>query len=151
MDKFLYLIRQYLATSFRFFSKRDWRDLDLLEAYLEALANTPLNPTNGKIPDGLRYHLLDIYVDEIERVDEKREERVPIEALLRPIRELGDQSPAKAIRAAVKETLEDQRLRDRHTDGDSHGEVQHEIQINSCQAVEDATGDFEDEWGGIEE
>lgn len=151
MDKFLYLVRQYLAASFQFFSKRDWRDKDLLEDYLEVLTATPLNPTNSKIPDGMRYHLLDIYVDEIDKVDPKQEAVIPIETLLRPVRELGRQSPSKAIRAAVKETLNDKRLTDRHVDGGLDGNKQDEIQNDGNPVDEGVSNDFDDEWGGIKD
>ncbi|KAL9074148.1 MAG: hypothetical protein Q9157_004496 [Trypethelium eluteriae] len=128
MNKFLYLIRQYFLAALSFFAKRDWRDRDLLGEYLEVLATIPLNPTSGKIPNGLRYHVLDIYVDEMDKVDAKRERMLPIEDLLGPVKELGVQSPTKAIREAVKDTLRDERLVIWRGKAGSPGEMQDDIQ-----------------------
>ena len=151
MDKFLYLIRQYLAASFRFFAKRAWRDVDLLEEYIEVLAATPLNPTSSKIPDGLRYHLLDIYVDEMDKVDEKREGVMLIEELLEPVKDLGRQSPTKAIRLRVKEALADERLADWTGDQISSKKKPKEAQNNDGHVSEDIEVEVEDEWDGIQD
>ncbi|KAL9089633.1 MAG: hypothetical protein Q9165_005665 [Trypethelium subeluteriae] len=150
MDKFLYLIRQCFLASLRFFAKRNWQDRDTLEEYLDVLAKVPLNPTNGKIPDGLRYHVLDIYIDEMDKVDAKREGMLPIEDLLGPVKELGMQSPTKAIREAVKETLRDERLAVWGGNRDSPGEEQDDIQQDNDNA-EGLNDNLADEWSGIED
>lgn len=90
------------------------------------------SPTEGKMPNGLRYHLLDIYLDEVTKVskveveqedddydeDEEEEEREEVydispqqtEILLHPIRKLLKESPTKPVKESAKELLEDERI-----------------------------------------
>lgn len=139
MDKFLFLVRQYLNASFRYFARQDWRNTELLEKYLDILRETPLNPTDQKVPNGLRLHVIDIYVDELDKVDEGREGKMPLEQVLAPLRELGQKSVTKAIRNRVKETLaEDERL------ADWNNPKKPEEEKSNKQ-------DEDEEWGGIDE
>ncbi|PWY89779.1 hypothetical protein BO70DRAFT_308146 [Aspergillus heteromorphus CBS 117.55] len=109
-----------------------------LESYITILEEGPLCPLNFDPdqpplneaenyvpmphgPDGLRYHVLDIWVDEVEKVlefdeteteggERKPKGEVPIELLLRPIEKLKAESPYKPVRTRAAETLEDERL-----------------------------------------
>jgi len=136
MDKFLYLVRVYLEASFRHFAKRDWKNEDQLERYLGILEAIPFNPTDHKIPDGLRYHCLDVYVDELDRLDEKKEGNLPIEKLLRPVRNLGSKTLSKTVRARVKETLDDERLK---------------AWLSDDQNAKENNTEEDNEWNGIED
>jgi ribosomal RNA-processing protein 1 len=70
----------------------------------------PLNPSEQKIPNGLRYHVIDVYVDELDKVDTER--NAPLEKMLEPLKELGEKSLTKPMKLRVKEALEDERLQD---------------------------------------
>lgn len=113
-----------------------------LESYISLLEEGPLCPINfdpkakppGKDeiamphgPDGLRYHITDIWLDELEKVvssydsGDKSEENVPvkdrldvpIELLLRPFEKLKKESQTKSVRVkVVSEVLDDERLVD---------------------------------------
>lgn len=102
----------------------DWAEL---ESYMTIIEEGPLCPLNFDPdqppadeknpnyvpmphgPDGLRYHLLDIWIDEIEKVLEfeegetqdgssrKVKGQVPMELLLRPIEKLRKESPFKPV------------------------------------------------------
>ena len=111
MDKFLYFVRQYLSASFSYFAKSEWKDTKRLDEYMDVLASTPLNPTDKRIPNGIRYHVIDIFVDELEKVDEETEAEMPVEILLAPLRSMVKKSPTKVVRERVKEVLEDDRVR----------------------------------------
>ncbi|KAG5203878.1 Ribosomal RNA-processing protein 1 [Trichophyton interdigitale] len=149
----------------------EWAEL---EAYLDMLEDGPLSPLifdpnpskqlsnqedeNGALikvpkgPDGIRYHLMDIWLDELEKCatepdessagdDEespatKLKEGVPMELLLRPIERLQSESSNKTVRTRAKETLADERLI-------SWG-------VREPEKVEEGS-DEEDEWGGIED
>lgn len=63
-----------------------------------------------RVPNGLRYHIIDIYVDELDRLDTPRSGKLPIDILLSTLRRLGTDSPTKTVRLKVKEALEDARL-----------------------------------------
>jgi ribosomal RNA-processing protein 1 len=136
MDKFLYLIRQVLLSSFRHFANHSWKEID---TYLSILATTPLNPKELRIPNGLRYHMIDIYVDELEKA-ESEDKSWPIEKLLAPLQVLGKESPTKTVRERVKIALEDERVKAwLGEDSDASMEARGET------VVED------DEWVGIQD
>ncbi|CAG8030675.1 unnamed protein product [Penicillium olsonii] len=98
-------------------------------------------------PDGLRYHLIDIWVDELEKVLEFEEEAgedeetpkrkikgdVPVELILRPLEKLRAESQYKPVRTRATEALEDDRL--------------YEWGVRTRPVEEE---DSEEEWGGFE-
>ena len=117
-----------------------------LETYISMLEEGPLCPVNfdpkepkgnketkmAKGPEGIRYHLIDIWLDELEKVAAEADEEgggekeqdgeettktklkpgVPMELLLRPFETLREKSPNKVTRNRAAELLEDQRLVD---------------------------------------
>jgi ribosomal RNA-processing protein 1 len=122
MDKFLFLVRQYVAAAWAYFARTGWEDAEPLREYLEMLGAGPLSPEDRKVPDGMRYHVLDIYVDELDRVDEPRSGKVPVEVLLGPLRRLEKESPTKSVRERARGALEDERLEDWEGGGVIDGE-----------------------------
>ncbi|GKZ18205.1 hypothetical protein AbraIFM66951_000378 [Aspergillus brasiliensis] len=119
--------------------ENDWTALESYITIIEEGPLCPLNfdpdqpPTNEKEdyvamphgPDGLRYHLMDIWIDELEKVLEFEEVEgeeeegqpkkkvkggVPMELLLRPIEKLKAESAYKPVRTRAAETLDDERL-----------------------------------------
>jgi len=98
------------------------------------LKEVPLNASDMKLPNGMRYHVIDIYVDELERAGALAGDAVPLEQLLKPLRTLGKDSPTKAVRVKCKEALADERL-----PGNEKKEED-----------KDANQD-DDGWGGIED
>jgi ribosomal RNA-processing protein 1 len=140
----------------------DWAEL---ESYITIIEEGPLCPLNFDPdqppadeknpnyvpmphgPDGLRYHLLDIWIDEIEKVLEfeegegqdessrKVKGQVPMDLLLRPIEKLRKESPFKPVRTRAAETLNDDRL------------VQWGFKTREVE--EDDDDDSEQEWGGF--
>jgi ribosomal RNA-processing protein 1 len=146
MDKFLYLVRQYVRAGWGYFDRRGWRDEELLEAYLEVLGRIPLSARDAKVPDGMRYHMIDIWVDEMDKVDEKREGKMPMEKLLQLLRVVEKESPSKKIRERSREALEDERLRD--WNGEGAGE---ERRMDVEGAEDEQLEDEDEEWGGIDD
>ncbi|KAK3679611.1 hypothetical protein LTR37_021370 [Vermiconidia calcicola] len=110
MDKFLYLVRCYVGKGFECVAKREWADEELIDDYLAILTAVPLNVRDTKIPNGLRYHVIDVYVDELDKADTER--TVPLVKILAPLRKLGKDSFTKAVRTRVQEALDDDRLLD---------------------------------------
>lgn len=107
MDKFLYLVRCYVQEGFQYVRRAGW-DAELVEAYVEILAATPFEARDVRIPNGLRYHVIDLYVDELDKADE--DSTAPLEKLLAPMRRMGKDSPNKTARKRVAEALDDARL-----------------------------------------
>jgi ribosomal RNA-processing protein 1 len=143
MEKFLLLTRRYLGASLEVLKKSNW-DKTQVKAMIELWEEIPFNVTDVKVPNGMRFHCIDILVDELERVgalssegengDENGE--VPLEVLLGPLRGLASGSPVKAVRVKARGALEDERL-------GGNEKVEEE--------KDGEEGDGEDEWGGIEE
>lgn len=147
-----------------------WADL---EAYISIIEEGPLCPVNFDPdqsskpvvdekdpnfvpmphgPDGLRYHLIDLWVDELEKVlefegdevDEEGEQQkrkikgdVPMELLLRPLEKLRTESPYKPVRTRAIDALDDDRLV--------------EWGIRTRETEEEEEEDSEGEWGGFDD
>ncbi|KAL4969197.1 ribosomal RNA processing 1 family protein [Aspergillus stella-maris] len=144
----------------------DWTDL---KSYLDILANGPLHPlnfdpsqpkpdeANGVIPmphgpDGLRYHILDVYIDELEKaleVDPETKKSKALgdveisaelgELLLAPIERLRKESAHRPVRERAGETLSDERL------------VEWGLREAKAEKEEDSESEeeSEEEWGGF--
>jgi ribosomal RNA-processing protein 1 len=114
LDKYLYLIRQYLNASFAFLSRNKWKK-SLLEQWNAVVEEIPLECQNMRIPNGLRYHVMDIWVDEMEKVEgdawEKEEKKDTLETVVLPVEKMAKDGKLKPLRNAAKECLADDRLR----------------------------------------
>ncbi|GLI73871.1 hypothetical protein PoHVEF18_002101 [Penicillium ochrochloron] len=146
-----------------------WADL---EAYISIIEEGPLCPVNFDPdqsskpvvdekdpnfvpmphgPDGLRYHLIDLWVDELEKVlefdgdevDSEGEPKnrkikgdVPMELLLRPLEKLRTESPYKPVRTRAIDALDDDRL------------VEWGIRTRETEEEEE---DSDGEWGGFDD
>ena len=112
MEKFLLLTRRYVATTFEACKRGQW-ETDLVREHMALLEEIPCNVKDVRVPNGMRFHIIDIYVDELERVGalEDAEERGAwLETLLAPLRILSKNSPTKPVRSRAKAALEDERL-----------------------------------------
>ena len=123
------------------------------------LENFPLSPRERKVPDGLRYHVLDIYADELERAvalgrdgdDDDEEEqgegeiseetRTRVERLLVPVETVAREGLSKGVRMRAKEVLADERVVRWRTKGKG------ESRSGVGGGEED---EQDDEWGGLE-
>ena len=133
MEKFLLLTRRYLGATFQALQKGKW-DERLICQHIELLEEIPCNVEDMRIPNGMRFHVIDIYVDELERVGALENDECHIlEALLRPLRRLAEKSPTKPVRTKAKEALGDERL------------------PGNDKANEEDPRKDDDEWDGIED
>jgi ribosomal RNA-processing protein 1 len=110
MEKFLLLTRRYLGATFQALERGNWAQA-LVREHMDLLLEIPCNVEDMRIPNGMRFHVIDIYVDELERVRalESEEDR-PVELLLEPLRRLAKDSPTKPVRTKAKDALGDERL-----------------------------------------
>jgi ribosomal RNA-processing protein 1 len=110
MEKFLLLTRRYLCATFEVMKRSGWEE-DLVGEHLALIEEIPCNVEDMRIPNGMRFHVIDVYVDELERVGALEEgSEAPVERLLEPLRGLVKSSPTKPVRVKAKEALEDERL-----------------------------------------
>jgi ribosomal RNA-processing protein 1 len=133
MEKFLLLVRRYIGAMFELMEGSGWEE-GCVQELLGVLEEVPLEAGDARLPNGMRYHVIDVYVDELERVGALKHgvEGVPLEELLELLRKLGRDSPTKAVRQKCKEALEDERL------------------PGNEKVVKEKEED-EGEWGGIED
>lgn len=133
MDKFLYLVRQFLAAQFEYLSRDAWKDVEAREEVLHMLEEVPLSPRDVRMPNGLRYHVIDIYVDELDKADPER--TAPLEEMLAPLRKIAKEGITKAVRKRAAEALDDERV------GDWKGE---NVKENDDEEEDDEFGGFDD-------
>ncbi|KAI8578367.1 hypothetical protein K450DRAFT_301188 [Umbelopsis ramanniana AG] len=110
LDKYYMLLRRVIFYTFKYISEHNW-DLGIIDDYSELLKNGPLNPTNNKIPDSIRFHLSDIYLGELEKVvnaqldtlDEDEDIEIPTTELLDAFINLLAKTPNKVTAKKVTE------------------------------------------------
>ncbi|KAI9444884.1 Nop52-domain-containing protein [Lactarius indigo] len=69
MDKYYLLIRRFVNATFRLLMRSDW-DSGLCQVYNDILTTRggPLCPDDSRVPLSLKYHLADIYLEELDKV-----------------------------------------------------------------------------------
>lgn len=101
----------------------------------------PLSPGNRKVPDGVRYHVLDLWVDELEGVVGAEEDGMLKEGLdemlMEPVKRLEREGGSKIVRSRAREVLEDERVREIAPDEER-------------KEMENGRRDDDEEWGGFE-
>ncbi|KAI9708281.1 MAG: hypothetical protein M1828_003010 [Chrysothrix sp. TS-e1954] len=153
MDKFLYLARQMLFVSLEYLARSDFDD-EQCRQLVRILAETPLNIDDNRIPNGIRYHVLDILVDELDRLwlsieatADGREFSRFVDALVKPVSEM-ERRAVKPMRKRAKEVLENPELRmmlmlGRDVDGT--------VKVSAPQANGQSDTASVEEWGGFED
>lgn len=109
LDKFLRLVRCYVNVSCTYLAARGW-DEALVQEYVNLIENVPLSVESEHAPDGLRYHVMDVWVEELDQVDAGREDSCPVDTLMGPLRKLEKVGQSKVVRQRAREALSDQRL-----------------------------------------
>ncbi|APA06026.1 hypothetical protein SS1G_01551 [Sclerotinia sclerotiorum 1980 UF-70] len=163
MEKFLLLVRRYLAAGFEVIvssaegsgkkkagakksAKGDDGTGGAGAEVLSVLAEIPCGTGSDaqRTPNGMRFHVIDIWVDELEKLGlldaakESEEGAERLERLLEPLRKLGKESINKVVRNKVKEALGDERLLG---NGKEEG-AEEDAEMSDAE---------EDGWGGIED
>ncbi|KAH9178801.1 Nop52-domain-containing protein [Lactarius sanguifluus] len=96
MDKYYLLIRRFVNATFRLLTRSDW-DSGLCQVYNDILTTRggPLCHDDSRVPLSLKYHLADIYLEELD----KRVMSAVLEPLVESLTPLGsDEPPSKKRR-----------------------------------------------------
>ncbi len=170
LDKFLMLVRFNLNAMFARLEKEEWDD-EMVEQFLQVLKKIPLSG-DKKIPNGIPFHIIDIYVDELEKVvfkdveendedeDEEDDEQddinkrkqdiidsTPVGELISVFDELSKEAAYKTLREKIRdEVLKDDRLK-------QWGVVEvieEENDESEEDREDDQNEDSEDEWNGFD-
>ncbi|KAK9366490.1 hypothetical protein V1509DRAFT_641604 [Lipomyces kononenkoae] len=138
VDKFYLLIRHFVHMMFRRLLDSGW-EMGLVEKWANILITYPLSCANVSVPDGIKYHMIDIYIDELERavavpeitetcntntnttitpreddhLENSASQRVcPIADIMRPFEVLARDGKSKIVKKrAITEVLNDTRLK----------------------------------------
>ncbi|PSK55311.1 hypothetical protein B9Z65_2700 [Elsinoe australis] len=170
LDKFLFLVRRMVLVGFEGCKREknpssskdeqdssevdeeeeeeeyEW-DVELLDGYLQILKELPLNAKDQKTPAGLKLHVIDVFVDEMDKADSNR--TMDLKKALGPLTVLGRESMTKTVRARAKEALEDERVKDWTGErGESEGEGNGDGADGSGQ---DEDEDEDEEFGGFDD
>ncbi|KAG0295503.1 hypothetical protein BGZ96_011577 [Linnemannia gamsii] len=108
LDKFYFLLRRFLSYSFRMLKENAW-DLETIEEFTTVLTNGPLNASSKQVPDGIRFHLIEIYLEELEKVVSIAESGdVPTAHILQPMFNLlGQTINGKVFKKVAEEVFEE--------------------------------------------
>ncbi|KAI9477432.1 hypothetical protein LPJ55_000654 [Coemansia sp. RSA 990] len=114
IDKYLLLARRMVFFTFKAMQKNQW-DQALVEEYLKVYQEVPANPDDPKIPNSIRTHVSDVYVDELVRLvtemqsesEDAREEAalIPVAQLLEPFMRLISRTPIRHLPPIIQESV----------------------------------------------
>lgn len=113
LDKYLYLIRLYVAESFSYLAKHEW-NAELMANYASLMQGQrmgspgPLSADDGKIVDGLRYHVLDVWLDGLLQLDDW--EFGITTGALKPVQHIQNNGQNKVLRLRALAVLQDVRI-----------------------------------------
>lgn len=134
------LVRCYVNTALAYLAQHAW-DTELLKAYLELIEAIPLSVANAKVSDGLRYHVLDTWVEELDGVDVARDGACPVDEIMGPVRRLEEGGRTKKVRERAKECLSDGRLKNWSSGGGDKV-------VGESNSGNNAGNDEDEGWGG---
>lgn len=118
IDKFYMLMRRVVHASLTRLKNSDW-DEEEVHKFNKAMAKTAMNADDARVPNGLRFHVQDVYADEVERVlraglkegEEPDVESVPMQLLFTDIYSMAQNGYAKFFCQRVeRDILSDGRL-----------------------------------------
>ncbi|KAF1981222.1 Nop52-domain-containing protein [Aulographum hederae CBS 113979] len=160
MDKFLLLVRLYVRVSFELLAKKGWRE-EKVDEMLEVFEATPLNLGRRDLPDGLRMHVVDVWVDELDRVDSGREGNFPLEKMMAPVKKLGEETVSPGVKKTVESALEDERLVDwdnppadseeEHSEDGPNEQLERENERSMSRDNAALEEDLNAEWNGFDD
>ncbi|KAF9964380.1 hypothetical protein BGZ70_006541 [Mortierella alpina] len=108
LDKYYFLLRRFMSYSFRMLKENNW-ELETIEEFSNVMINGPLNATNKTVPDGIRFHLIEIYLEELEKVvDVTQSGEVPTAHILQPMFHLlGKTINGKVFKMVAEEVFQE--------------------------------------------
>jgi ribosomal RNA-processing protein 1 len=141
LDKFLTLQRRMLHAQLLFLAQHGWREKESRDwiAMIGDAREGPLGVGGDgtKVGDGIRYHVLDILLDEMERVDESETEGVPAwyTEEMKSLVQGQSEKASRGVRKRAEEILEDERWRELR--GEGGGENGREAEDEEWSGFED--------------
>ncbi|PIA14432.1 Nop52-domain-containing protein [Coemansia reversa NRRL 1564] len=162
VDKYLLLARRMVFYGFQSMKQSNW-DERVVESFLGAYQEGPINPTEQRIPNSIRSHMADVYVDELVRLageirrgtqDAPEEEvaKIPVAVLLEPFMRLIGTTSIRQMPAIVQESVFEELVvriaeaEERRNEQDSSSDGESDTNNNSLtdnQIVNESLGDVQ--------
>ncbi|KAJ2558342.1 hypothetical protein EV175_000838 [Coemansia sp. RSA 1933] len=157
VDKYLLLMRRVVYFTLKSMESSSW-DEQLVSDYMEVYHTYPVSPSDLKVPNGIREHVADVYIDEIVRLatgilkDDGQSDdsvsRIPVAVLLEPFIRFIGCSKIKHLSPKVQETVfadtvvriaeaEERANAESDSDSDSSGHGAMDIDKDNQTGVED--------------
>ncbi|WYZ35275.1 hypothetical protein EsH8_I_001551 [Colletotrichum jinshuiense] len=145
MEKFLLLVRRTFASGLQWVKDGKYAE-SRAAPLLAVLAEWPfeLEGDLRKVPIGIRLHGVDLWVDELDRLEMLKEDDDKAVAFAKKVSELVDplkRSPIKTVRAKAAEAVEDDRL----------PWIESKAVEEEADDMDEDEDDEDDEWGGIDD
>ncbi|KAI9164336.1 hypothetical protein H9P43_008165 [Blastocladiella emersonii ATCC 22665] len=106
LDKYYYLFRQMHAAAFALLEAAEWND-EALDLFIQCLLEGPLNPTETRISDSLRYHTIEVFVEMLEQTVTSIVSPNVFTALMMPFIVMVGETKTKPVFDRVKEYVFD--------------------------------------------
>lgn len=108
MDKYYMLVRRFVNATFILLIRNDWSST-LCEEHNTILrsAGGPLCPSDPRMPQGLSYHLTEIWLPELDKASADSTTAVPLKLILDPFLSLAARTPNKVTYQQVQTNLID--------------------------------------------
>ncbi|KAJ2083476.1 hypothetical protein H4R24_000749 [Coemansia sp. RSA 988] len=114
VDKYLLLARRMVFFGFQSMKQSSW-DMQVVESFLGAYQEGPINPSEQRIPNSIRSHIADVYVDELVRLagdirnthnaPDDEISKIPVAMLLEPFMRLIGTSSIRQMPAIVQASV----------------------------------------------
>ncbi|KAG0019577.1 hypothetical protein BGZ81_009680 [Podila clonocystis] len=145
LDKFYFLLRRFLSYSFRMLKENEW-DLETIEEFSKVMIDGPLNASNKTVPDGIRFHLIEIYLEELEKIVEVAQSgQVPTAHVLAPMFHLMSCTVNGKVFKKVAEEVFEEILRKTAEGEGEDSDFEDEAEMTVFDKDEDEEDDEEEE------
>ena len=99
LDKFYLLMREFLKQCFKYLSNHEWSEV-AIKSFTGTLESHPLELISEHISDGVKLHLIDIYLDEL-LIAYRNIPMSTLITMIEPFKPLATKSPNKIIRQST--------------------------------------------------
>ncbi|KAJ1991820.1 hypothetical protein GGI26_003714 [Coemansia sp. RSA 1358] len=114
LDKYLLLMRRVVFFTFRSMQRNSW-DRQLVSDYLKVYQEYPVNSSEPKVPNSIRTHVADVYIDEMVRLvatvmndgeaQQGESSEIPVATLLEPFIRFIGCSTIKHLPSKIQESV----------------------------------------------